>query len=123
MNSDTRKCSNCASKAAYVIAVLGAILVVVFIDRELKKYTQAPPIAAFRQHGVKMALATDSNPGSSPLTSPLLAMNMGATLFRLTVDECLAGFTREAVLRSYMEGTYERQDMVAFGLLRGELTR
>ncbi|MBV8915891.1 MAG: imidazolonepropionase [Acetobacteraceae bacterium] len=58
--------------------------------------TQVPPVAAFRRHGTKMALATDSNPGSSPLTSPLLAMNMGATLFRLTVDECLAGFTREA---------------------------
>jgi imidazolonepropionase len=43
-----------------------------------------------------LALATDSNPGTSPLTSPLLAMNMGATLFRLTVDECIAGFTREA---------------------------
>ena len=43
-----------------------------------------------------MALATDCNPGTSPLTSLLLAMNMGATLFRLTVDECLAGVTREA---------------------------
>ncbi|MEB3067468.1 amidohydrolase family protein, partial [Parvimonas micra] len=41
-------------------------------------------------------LATDSNPGSSPLTSLLLAMNMGATLFRLTVDEIIAGVTREA---------------------------
>ncbi|MDI1264340.1 MAG: amidohydrolase family protein, partial [bacterium] len=43
-----------------------------------------------------MALATDSNPGSSPLTSLLLAMNMGATLFRMTVAECVAGATREA---------------------------
>jgi imidazolonepropionase len=43
-----------------------------------------------------MAIATDSNPGTSPLTSPLLAMNMAATLFRLTVAECLAGVTREA---------------------------
>ena len=43
-----------------------------------------------------MALATDCNPGSSPLTSLLLAMNMGATLFRMTVEECLAGVTREA---------------------------
>ena len=42
-----------------------------------------------------MALATDCNPGSSPLTSLLLAMNMGATLFRMTVAECLAGVTRE----------------------------
>ncbi|MFN3481790.1 imidazolonepropionase [Rhabdaerophilum calidifontis] len=58
--------------------------------------TQLPPVAAFRRHGVGMALATDCNPGSSPLTSLLLAMNMGATLFRLTVAECLAGVTREA---------------------------
>jgi imidazolonepropionase len=58
--------------------------------------TQAPPVAAFRRHGVKIALATDSNPGSSPLTSLLLTMNMGATLFRLTVEECLAAVTREA---------------------------
>ena len=58
--------------------------------------TKAPPIAALRAAGVSMALATDCNPGTSPLTSPLLVMNMAATLFRLTVDECLAGVTREA---------------------------
>lgn len=58
--------------------------------------TTLPPIAALRAAGVPLALATDSNPGTSPLTSPLLAMNMGATLFRLTVAECIAGFTREA---------------------------
>lgn len=57
--------------------------------------TQKPPVEAFRQHGVPMALATDCNPGSSPLTSLLLAMNMGATLFRMNVAECLAGITRE----------------------------
>jgi imidazolonepropionase len=43
-----------------------------------------------------MAVATDCNPGSSPLTSPLLAMNMAATLFRLTPEEALAGVTRNA---------------------------
>jgi len=58
--------------------------------------TQAPPVALFRRHGVPMALATDSNPGTSPLISLLLAMNMGATLFRMTVEECIAGATREA---------------------------
>jgi imidazolonepropionase len=57
---------------------------------------QVPPIEAMRRHGVGIALATDSNPGSSPLTSLLLAMNMGATLFRLTVEECIAAVTREA---------------------------
>ena len=55
-----------------------------------------PPIGKLRVAGVAMALATDCNPGTSPLTSLLLAMNMGATLFRLTVEECLAGVTREA---------------------------
>ena len=58
--------------------------------------TKMPPMDYFRRHGVKLALATDCNPGSSPLTSLLLAMNMGATLFRMTVDECIAGVTREA---------------------------
>src|SRR5947209_3690593 len=57
--------------------------------------TVRPPVESFRKHGVQMALATDCNPGSSPLTSLLLALNMGATLFRMTVAECLAGATRE----------------------------
>lgn len=58
--------------------------------------TKLPPVDLFRQHGTRIALATDCNPGTSPLTSLLLTMNMGATLFRLTVEECLAGVTREA---------------------------
>jgi imidazolonepropionase len=58
--------------------------------------TQLPPVEALRRHGVPIALATDCNPGTAPLTSLLLVMNMAATLFRLTVDECLAGVTREA---------------------------
>jgi imidazolonepropionase len=58
--------------------------------------TRAPPIAALRTAGVPIALATDSNPGTSPLTSLLLVLNMAATLFRLTVEECLAGVTRNA---------------------------
>ncbi|CCD90645.1 Imidazolonepropionase (Imidazolone-5-propionate hydrolase) [Bradyrhizobium sp. ORS 375] len=57
--------------------------------------TQKPPVELFRKHGLKLALATDCNPGSSPLTSLLLTMNMAATLFRMTVDECIAGVTRE----------------------------
>ncbi|RWM77355.1 MAG: imidazolonepropionase [Mesorhizobium sp.] len=63
-----------------------------YFIRETKK----PPISLFRQHGVRMAVATDCNPGTSPLTSLLLTMNMAATLFGLTVEECLAGVTREA---------------------------
>ncbi len=58
--------------------------------------TQKPPIEGLRAAGVPMALATDSNPGTSPLTSLLLTMNMAATLWRLTVEECLAGVTRNA---------------------------
>ncbi len=58
--------------------------------------TQLPPVAAFRAHGVPMAVATDCNPGSSPMTSILLAMNMACTLFRLTPDEALAGITTHA---------------------------
>jgi imidazolonepropionase len=58
--------------------------------------TQSPPINLLRKHGVPMALATDANPGSSPLTSVLLAMNMASTLFRLTPQEALAGITRNA---------------------------
>jgi imidazolonepropionase len=57
---------------------------------------QAPPIAALRRHGVAMALATDCNPGSSPMTSLLLAMNMGCTLFRMTPQEALRGVTANA---------------------------
>jgi imidazolonepropionase len=58
--------------------------------------THKPPVELMRRHGVKLAIASDSNPGTSPLTSLLLAMNMAATLFRLTVEECVAGATREA---------------------------
>mgnify|MGYP003645843761 CR=1 FL=1 len=58
--------------------------------------TQAPPVQAFRDHGVPMALATDCNPGSSPLSSLLLTMNMGCTLFRLTPLEALLGVTAHA---------------------------
>lgn len=57
---------------------------------------QLPPVELLRTHQVPIALATDHNPGTSPLTSILLVMNMAATLFRLTVDECLLGITRHA---------------------------
>ena len=58
--------------------------------------TQPPPVAAFRAYGVRMAVATDCNPGSSPMTSLLMAMNLACCLFRLTPEEALAGVTREA---------------------------
>lgn len=56
--------------------------------------TQLPPMAALRTHGVAMALATDNNPGSSPISSLPLVMNMACTLFRMTPEESLAGVTR-----------------------------
>jgi imidazolonepropionase len=58
--------------------------------------TKLPPIDLLRAAGVPIALATDCNPGTSPLTSLLLVLNLGATLFRLTVAECLLGVTRNA---------------------------
>ncbi|WP_421855274.1 imidazolonepropionase [Oricola sp.] len=58
--------------------------------------TRKPPIGLLRKHGVAMALATDCNPGSSPLTSLLLTMNMACTLFAMTPEEALAGVTRHA---------------------------
>jgi imidazolonepropionase len=78
-----------AMKAAGSVAVLlpGAF--------HALRETQAPPVAGLRAAGVPIALATDLNPGTSPLASLLLTMNLGATLFRLTVAECLAGVTRE----------------------------
>lgn len=88
-----------AMAAAGTVAVLlpGAFYAI----RETKK----PPVAALRKAGTRIAVATDSNPGTSPLTSLLLAMNMAATLFNLTVEECLAGVTREAAHALGVGGT------------------
>lgn len=77
------------AKAATVAVILPGAF---YFIRETKK----PPVELFRRHGVKMAVATDNNPGTSPLTSLLLTMNMAATLFAMTVEECIAGTTREA---------------------------
>ena len=55
-----------------------------------------PPMQALREAGVDMAIASDCNPGSSPVTSVLLMLNMACTLFRMTPEEALAGLTRNA---------------------------
>jgi imidazolonepropionase len=68
--------------------------------------TRLPPISALRRHGVPLALATDHNPGSSPLSSPLLAMNMACTLFRFTPEEALAGFTVHAARALGMQASH-----------------
>ncbi|WP_298918568.1 imidazolonepropionase [uncultured Roseobacter sp.] len=78
--------------------------------------TQRPPIDLLREHAVPMAVATDANPGSSPMTSLLLAMNMASTLFRMTPEEALAGATRNAALAL---GLTDR-GMIAPGM-RGDL--
>lgn len=79
-----------AMAAAGTVAVMlpGAF----YALRETKK----PPVDLFRKHGVPIAIATDLNPGTSPMLSPTLVLSMGATLFGLTPEECLAGMTRNA---------------------------
>jgi imidazolonepropionase len=57
--------------------------------------TKKPPVDLLRRHGVPMAVATDCNPGTSPVLSPTLMMSMACTLFGLTPEEALAGMTRE----------------------------
>ena len=72
---------------------------------------QLPPVDALRAAGVPLAVATDCNPGSSPMTSLLLAMNMACTLFRMTPEEALAGVTRNAA----MALGFEDRGMIAAG--------
>ncbi len=83
---------------AGVAAMAGAGVVAVLLPGAyyVLRERQAPPVALFRKYHVPIAVATDSNPGTSPMTSLLLALNMAATLFGLTVEECLAGATRNA---------------------------
>ena len=81
---------------AKALAAAGTVAVVLPGAFYTLRETQAPPIQAFRDHGVRMALATDCNPGSSPLTSALLTMNMACTLFRMTPLEALLGMTAHA---------------------------
>jgi imidazolonepropionase len=94
LSADHLECTDEAGAAA--MARAGTVAVLLPGAFYFLGETRKPPVAALRAHGVKLAVATDCNPGSSPLTSLLLAMNMAATLFRLTVAECLAGVTREA---------------------------
>lgn len=81
---------------ARALAAAGSVAVLLPGAFYTLRETQQPPVAAFRAHGVPMAVATDWNPGSSPLGSLLLAMNMACTLFGLTPEEALAGTTCNA---------------------------
>ena len=67
--------------------------------------TQRPPIEALRRAGVPLAVATDCNPGTSPLTSMLAAMNLAAVLFGLSTEECLVGVTHAAARALGMQAT------------------
>ncbi|MEJ2178159.1 MAG: imidazolonepropionase, partial [Gammaproteobacteria bacterium] len=78
------------------IADAGSVAVLLPGAFYVLKETQLPPLASLRDHQVPIALATDCNPGSSPVFSPLLIMNMGCTLFGMTPLETLAGFTINA---------------------------
>jgi imidazolonepropionase len=83
--------------------------------------TTPPPVAALRAAGVPMAVATDCNPGTSPMTSLLLAMNMACTLWRLTPLEALAGCTAHAARalgREQLIGTLEVGKQADFALWR-----
>ena len=85
---DDEDAANLAAAGTVAVLLPGAFYAI----RETRK----PDVAALRRHGVNIAIATDYNPGTSPLSSLLLTMNMAATLFGLTVAECIAGVTREA---------------------------
>jgi imidazolonepropionase len=83
-------------EGAAAMAAAGTVAVLLPGAFYVLRETKLPPVEALRRHGAGMAVATDCNPGTSPISSLLTTMNMAATLFRLTVDECLAGVTREA---------------------------
>ncbi|WP_339758275.1 imidazolonepropionase [uncultured Hoeflea sp.] len=93
-----------ASDAA-AMAKAGTVAVILPGAFYTLRETAAPPIDAFRENGVAMAVATDCNPGSSPMSSLLLSMNMACTLFRMTPEEALAGVTRNAARALGLEDT------------------
>src|SRR5258706_593737 len=90
-----RRC--CASRAGWdAIAKSGTVAVLLPGAFYFLRETRRPPIAQFRARRVPIAIATDCNPGTSPITSLLACVNMACTLFRLTPAEALSGVTRNA---------------------------
>jgi len=83
-----------SAAGARAMASAGTVAVLLPAAYFTLRQTIPPPIALLRTAGVPMAVATDSNPGTSPCTSILLAMSMACTLFGLTPEEALAGATR-----------------------------
>jgi len=94
LSADHLERSNPAGIAA--MAEAGTVAVLLPGATLMLRETHFPPIAAMREHGCRMALSTDMNPGSSPALSLLLMLNLGCTLFRMTVPEALLGVTRHA---------------------------
>lgn len=94
LSADHLEWTNAAGVAA--MAAAGTVAMMLPGAFYFLRETRRPPIDAFRRHGVPMAVSTDCNPGTSPMTSLLLAMNMAATCFQMTVEECLLGTTRHA---------------------------
>ncbi len=85
-----------SDESVRAMAAAGTVAVLLPGANYFLREARKPPVAAFRAHGVPMAIATNCNPGSSPALSLLLMLSMAATLFRLTPEEALAGVTREA---------------------------
>jgi len=81
---------------ARAMAAAGTVAVLLPGAFYMLRETKVPPVQALREAGCDIAVSTDANPGTSPMTSLLLAMNMAAVLFGLTVDECLKGTTANA---------------------------
>ena len=81
---------------AIAMAAAGTVAVLLPGAFYFLRETKLPPMDALRQHGVKIALASDLNPGTSPGLSLRLMLNMGCTLFRMTPEEALAGVTTHA---------------------------
>ncbi len=91
---------------APVLAEKGVVAVLLPGAFYALRETRLPPLDALREHGVAMALASDCNPGTSPLSSLRLVMNMGCTLFRMTPAEALSGTTRNAAKALGLEAEY-----------------
>ena len=85
-----------SADGAGAMAAAGTVAVMLPTAYFTLRQTHPPPVALLRQAGVPLAVATDCNPGTSPCTSILLALNMACTLFGLTPEEALAGVTRQA---------------------------
>ena len=99
-----------APEDAAILAEKGVVAVLLPGAFYALRETRLPPLDALRANGVAMALATDCSPGSSPMSSLRLAMNMGCTLFRMTPEEALAGASRHAAKALALEedhGTIE----------------